>query len=124
MTFKSCRYLNNLQNIFTTFATLLIIDYFTGRSFVDHFCYLCFVCVMLSCLFIAALWSSAGKGLTSWLSCVWCFVFCRFPMSRLIVSIPDLCHLAYFQWENGIFQKKRLGNKGKRPFISGEHVTC
>ena len=36
---------------------------------------------MLSCLFIAALRSSAGKGLTSWLSCVWCFLcFCHFPM--------------------------------------------
>ena len=30
--------------------------------FVDHFCYFCFVFVMLSCLFIAALWSPAGKG--------------------------------------------------------------
>ena len=30
-----------------------------------HFCYLCFVLVMLSCLFAAALWSPAGKGLTS-----------------------------------------------------------
>ena len=26
--------------------------------------------VMLSCLFLAALWSPAGKVLTSWLSCV------------------------------------------------------
>ena len=33
----------------------------------DHLCYLCFVIVMLLCLFIAALWSPAGKGLTSWL---------------------------------------------------------
>ena len=40
----------------------------------DHFCYLCFVFVMLSCLFIAALWSPAGKSLTSWLSCVLCFI--------------------------------------------------
>ena len=30
----------------------------------DPFCYLYFVSVMLSCLFLAALWSSAGKGLT------------------------------------------------------------
>ena len=44
----------------------------------DYFCYLCFVSVMLLCLFIAALWSPAGKGLTS---CVWCFlVLCHFPM--------------------------------------------
>ena len=35
------------------------------------FCYLSFVFVdvILSCLFLVVLWSSAGKGLTSWLSC-------------------------------------------------------
>ena len=33
----------------------------------DHLCHLCLVFVMLSRLFIAALWSPAGKGLTSWL---------------------------------------------------------
>ena len=33
----------------------------------DHLCYLCLVFVMLSRLFIAALWSPGGKGLTSWL---------------------------------------------------------
>ena len=33
----------------------------------DHLCNLRFVFVMLSCLFIAAVWSPAGKGLTSWL---------------------------------------------------------
>ena len=26
--------------------------------------------VILSCLFLASLWSPAGKGLTSWLSCM------------------------------------------------------
>ena len=39
-------------------------------SFVDHLCYLCLVFAMLSRLFIAALWSPEGKGLTSWLSFV------------------------------------------------------
>ena len=34
----------------------------------DHLCYLCLVFVMLLRLFIAALWSAAGKGLISWLS--------------------------------------------------------
>ena len=33
----------------------------------DHLCNLCLVFVMLSRLFIAALWSPAGKRLTSWL---------------------------------------------------------
>ena len=31
-------------------------------SFVDHMCYLCLVFLMLSRLFIAALWSPAGKS--------------------------------------------------------------
>ena len=33
----------------------------------DHLCYLCLVFAMLLDLFIAALWSTEGKGLTSWL---------------------------------------------------------
>ena len=33
----------------------------------DYLCYLCHVFVILSRLFIAALWSPEGKGLTSWL---------------------------------------------------------
>ena len=48
----------------------------------DHLCNLCLVFVMLSRLFIAALWSPAGKGLmTSWLLIVmFNCVFCHFPM--------------------------------------------
>ena len=41
----------------------------------DHLCYLCLVFVMLSRLFIAALWSPTGKGLASWLSFVMLIVF-------------------------------------------------
>ena len=67
----------------------------------DHFCYLCFVFVMFSCLLFAALWSPAGKGLTSWLSFVMFIVFLSLcgilgQVWYLIVSIPDLCHLSYF----------------------------
>ena len=53
-------------------------------------------------LFMCALWSPAGKGLTSWLS----FVVSTVSLSLslwypgqvwyLIVSIPDLCTLTYF----------------------------
>ena len=40
--------------------------------------------VMLSCLFIVALWSPAGKGLTSWLSCMLCYLcFATFPCGVL-----------------------------------------
>ena len=69
----------------------------------DHLCYLCLVCFMLSRLFIAALWSPAGKGLTSCLMFViFNSVFVTFPCSILgqvwflIVSIPDLNCLSYF----------------------------
>ena len=58
---------------------------------------------MLSRLFIAALWSPAGKGLASWLLLVmfnWVFVtfLCCIlgQVWYLIVSIPGLCRLSYF----------------------------
>ena len=55
-------------------------------------------------LFICALWSPAGKGLTSWLSFVVSNCeFVTFSLVRilsqvwyLVVSIPDLCTLTYF----------------------------
>ena len=34
----------------------------------------CQVFVVMSCLFFVALWSPAGKGLTSWLSCALYFI--------------------------------------------------
>ena len=62
-----------------------------------HLCYLSLVFFMLSRLFIAALWSPAGKGLTSWLLFVmFNCVFVTFPcgilgqMWYLIVLTPDL----------------------------------
>ena len=64
----------------------------------DHLCYLCLVFVMLSRLFISALWSPAGKGLTSWLLFVMSNRdFVTFPCGilgqvwYLIVLIPELC---------------------------------
>ena len=66
----------------------------------NHLCYLCLVFFMLSRLFIAALWSPAGKGLTPWLLLVVLnCVFVRFPccilgqVGYLIISITDHCHL-------------------------------
>ena len=65
---------------------------------------------MLSRLFIAALWSPAGKGLTSWLLFVmFNCVFDTFPCDLLgqvwylIVSIPDRCRLSYLN-ENSSFE--------------------
>ena len=49
-----------------------------------HLCNKCLMFVMLSRLFIAALMSSAGKGLTSWLSFVmFNCVFVTFPCGIL-----------------------------------------
>ena len=66
-------------------------------------CYLCLVFVMLSRLFIAALWSPAEKGLISLLLFVmFNCVFVTFPSGilgqvwYLIESIPDICRLSYF----------------------------
>ena len=50
----------------------------------DHLCYLCLVFVMLSRLFIAALWSPEGKGLTSWL------LFVMFIVILLISHLVSL----------------------------------
>ena len=50
----------------------------------DHLCYLYLVFFMLSRLFIAAVWSPAGKGLTSWLLFVmFNCVFITFPCGIL-----------------------------------------
>ena len=64
---------------------------------------LCVVFVMLWRLFIAALWSSAGEGLNSWLLFVKLNCsFVTFPCGilvkvwYLIVLIPDLCPLSYY----------------------------
>ena len=69
----------------------------------DRFSYLCLVFVMLSRLFFDALWSPAGKGLTSWLLFVMSNCdFVTFPFGilgqvwYLIVSIPDPSCLSYF----------------------------
>ena len=46
----------------------------------DHYVFLCLEFLMLLRLFIAALWSPAGKGLTSLLLMVMFILFCYFPM--------------------------------------------
>ena len=65
---------------------------------------------MLSHLFVGALWSPAGKGLTSWLLLVMFIVFVTFPCGilgqvwYLIVSFPDLCRLPYFDYNQVLYQ--------------------
>ena len=60
---------------------------------------------MLSRLFIAALWSHVGKGLTAWLlfmmsNCDFVTFACDIlgQVWYLIVLIPDLCSLSYFPY--------------------------
>ena len=70
----------------------------------EALCYLCLVFAMLSRLFIAASWSLAGKGLTSWLLFVLSSCDCvTFPCPDILgqvwyltALIPDHCQLSYF----------------------------
>ena len=75
----------------------------------DHLCYICLVFAILCGLFIVALASPAGIGLTSWLSFVMLIcVFVIFPCGILgqvwclIISIPDLCPFYYFPYHEVI----------------------
>ena len=51
--------------------------------FRGYILFFAFVFVVKSCLFLAALWSPARKELTSWLSCVLCFL--------VFVSLSHMC---------------------------------
>ena len=68
----------------------------------DLLCFCSVLCLLCLCarLFICALWSPAGKGLTSWLSFVVSNCeFVTFPLVSWVrcgTSIPDLCTLTYF----------------------------
>ena len=65
-----------------------------------HLCYLCLVFVVLLRLFIAALLSPAGKGLTSWFSFVMFNCVCHFllwyPWSGLLLDCIDSLTLPPF----------------------------
>ena len=70
----------------------------------DIFSALCLLCHCAR-LFICALWSPAGKGSTSWLSFVVSnYEFVTFSIGilgqvwYLILSIPDLCTIAYLKF--------------------------
>ena len=75
-----------------------------GAPFVDHLYYFCLVLLCFhACLFVDALWSPAGKGLTFFaLVCdvvLWRFYFpigILGQMRWLIVSVSDLCPLSNF----------------------------
>ena len=97
----------------------LPVKYFTYRSkavlllwIFYVFSVLCLLCLCAR-LFICALWSPAGKGLTSWLSFV--VSICEFitfsigilgQVWYLIVSVPDLCTLTYCNCQNNILNQR------------------
>ena len=71
----------------------------------DLLCFCSVLCLLCLCarLFICALWSPAGKGLTSWLSFVVSALSLSlshwYPGSGVVLDcdlIPDLCTLYYF----------------------------
>ena len=59
----------------------------------DHLCYFCIMFVMLPALLIAALWSPARKGLTSWMSIVvlkcGCYFSMWYPGSGVVLDCID-----------------------------------
>ena len=83
----------------------------------DLLCFCPVLCLLCLCarLFICALWSPAGKGLTSWLSFVVSAVSLSlshwYPGSGVIVSIPDLCTFTYFDLTRSDFRDS-IGSKG------------
>ena len=95
-------YINTYYWFIVFLLLYLYFQNFPGvASFVDHFCYLWFVFVMFSCLFIVAMWSPAWKELTSWFICMWCLLcFCQFPMkfsgSGVVLDCIDSWYLLSF----------------------------
>ena len=59
-------------NLFKPSSRIFYCPFQGGTSFVDLLCFCSVLCLLCLCarLFICALWSPAGKGLTSWLSSV------------------------------------------------------
>ena len=94
------------------------------------FSILCLICFRAH-LFICALWSPAWKGLASWLSfVVYNCEFIPFPFSGilgqvwyLIVSIPDLCTLTYFDKKEAVNQKAKLITKWNLKFSCSETAS-
>ena len=72
-------------------------DHYLTKMWINYVISVLFLLRFCARLFIDALWSPAGKGLTSWLS----FVMSNFPISFLgqvwclIVSVLDFCPLSH-----------------------------
>ena len=101
---------------------------------------------MISRLFIAVLWSPAGKGLTSWLLFVmFNCVFDTFPCGilgqvwYLMVSITDLCRISYYErpwgsptiydkwtsgWSNSLHSNDQARIQSRVTFGSPTKLPC
>ena len=83
------------------------------------FCSVLYLLCLCARLFICALWSPAGKGLTSWLSFVVSTVSLSlshwYPGSGVVLDLssPDPCTLTYFK-----------GRLVKMPHCWKSHVTA
>ena len=70
-----------------------------GASFMDRFCYLCFV-LSVHCSFVVSCWERTGHLALFYVMfyCVFVTFLCCVlgQVCYLIVSIPDLCLLTYF----------------------------
>ena len=83
---------------------MILLAFQGSTSFVDHLCFFCLLLCIYARLIICALWSPTGKGLASRLLFV--VTHCKFVTFSLVgilgqvwylmVSIPDLGTLAYF----------------------------
>ena len=83
-----------------------------GTSFVDLLCFCSVLCLLCLCprLFICALWSPAGKGLTSWLSFVVSAVSLSlshwYPGSGVVLDCTDSWSLHPYLFCRSIYVKK------------------
>ena len=73
-----------LSNLFKPSSKIFNCLFEGSTSFVDLLCFCSVLCLLCfcACLFICALWSPAGKGLTSWLSFV--VSYCEFVTFTLV----------------------------------------
>ena len=88
-----------------------------GTSFVDLLCFCSVLCLLCLCarLFICALWSPAGKGLTSWLSFVVSTVSLSlslwYPGSGVVLDCIDSWSLhPYLLCSRTTTQRRRWGS--------------
>ena len=107
-----------------------------STSFVDLLCFCSVLCLLCLCvrLFICALWSSAGKGLTSWLSFVVSAVSLSlshwYPGSGVVIDCIDskslhsylLCNMTMFWKVNFDILTPSPGSGGGRRGLHAKYM--